>query len=156
MTAGRTLTLALLLLAWAVWFGGLVTIAVVTVSARRTLDPVARVDFLRDLGRRYLPVGTGALVLSLLAGLALLVQQPWSLASTVAVLLGIALAAALAVGVVQARRMTRLRVTAAGTHPGTAGVPTEVEMGARRAAVLRGGIVVLTLALFVVALLAAS
>jgi hypothetical protein len=153
MTAVQTVLLAVLLLAWAVWAGGMVTIVVVTATARRTLDPATRVEFLRDLGSRFLPIGAGALAVALVTGCVLLVQQPWTLASTVAVVLGVVLAAALAVGVAQARRMTTLRQAAATAGAGSA-LAVDVRTGARRAAVLRGGLGVLTVAVLVAALIA--
>lgn len=155
MTTGQTVLLGVLLLSWAVWFGGLVTIAIVTLSARDVLDTATRVEFLRDLGRRYFPVGAVALAVSLVSGFVLLVQRPWSPAATVAVVLGVVLAVSLVAGVVQARRMTALRQLAATGRDG-GGAVAEVEAAARRAAALRGTLAVLTLALFVVALLSVS
>ncbi len=141
---------ALLFASAAVWLGGLVTLTVVAVSAQRTLGPDARVRFLRDLGRRYLPVGVTALAVSLGSGLALLLRRPWTPASALALLLGLVLAAALAAGVVQARQMSALRAQAA-IHPDDGTLALAVHRGARRALVLRSGLVALTVVLLVVA-----
>lgn len=155
MTVGQLVLVGALVLAWAVWFGGLVTIIIVTLSAQRTLEAPARVEFMRDFGNRVLPVGAAALVVALCAGFLLLLQRPWTVAGTVAVVLAVALVLLLVVGVVQARRMTALRRTAVA-EPDTGSTTTDVRVGARRATTLRSAITVLTVAVFVAAVVAAG
>jgi hypothetical protein len=136
----------LLVLATSVWVGGYVAIAVVARVAGRTRDPASRAAFFRRLGRAYGVVGTVALVVAAVCGAVLLAGRPWSVLLVVTVLVAAALAATTAWGVVQARRMGRLRVRA-HEAPGDRTLARRVASGARRAAVLRAGIGVLTLAL---------
>lgn len=138
---------AVLLLGSCVWIGGFVTIVVLARSARRALEDPARVRLFRDFGRSYLPVAAGALALVVVAGGLLLATRPWDGRSLTTVLLAVAVVLATAVGVVQARRMTRLRSRAL-RKPESASLAARVARGARYATVLRAGIGVLTLALF--------
>lgn len=145
----------ILLLATAVWLGGFVAIAIVARVAARTLDPAARVDFFRALGRTYAVVGPAALVIAYAAGGVLLRGHPWDgvLVTTVAV--AAALAAILAAGMVQARRMTRLRRRALdpGADPA---LDARVRRAAVRAGALRAAIGALTLALLVLGVASAA
>jgi hypothetical protein len=145
----------LLILATAVWLGGLVAIMIVARVATRTLDPAARVAFFRGLGRSYGIVGTLALAVAYGAGAALLRDRPWDPAMVATVVVAVALAATLAVGVVQARRMTRLRRHAleAGDDAAVAG---RVRQGAVVAAVLRSLIGALSLVLLALGILVAA
>ena len=77
MTAGGTAALGqpvsgalagFLVIAAAVWTGGLVAIFVVARVAQRTLQPRERVAFFRGLGRAYGPVGSVALAVALGCG----------------------------------------------------------------------------------------
>lgn len=143
-----TLLVALVYVAGAIWLGGLATILVVVRAAGRSLPPAERVMFLRELGRGYLPLGGAALVVLLGAGFALLLTRPWDLRATLAVVLGLTLAVVLAVGVRQARLLTRLRQQALNDPDRPASKAAELRRVARRATVLRTCIAVLTLALF--------
>lgn len=67
----------MLILATAVWTGGLVAIFVVARVARHTLMPRDRVAFFRGLGRAYGPVGGIALAMALGCGAALLYGRAW-------------------------------------------------------------------------------
>jgi hypothetical protein len=136
----------LLVFATSLWLGGLVAIAIVARVATRTLDPVARVALFRGLGRSYGVVGSAALVLAYGTGAALLRGHAWDLATVTAAVVAVALAATLGMGMVQARRMTRLRLRALD-QPGDTALATRVRRGAVRAAVLHGLIGVLSLAL---------
>jgi len=135
-----------LILATSVWVGGLVAIAVVARVATRTLDPGARVAFFRALGRTYGVVGTLALALAYGAGAALLLDRPWDALLTATATVAATLLATTAFGVVQARRMSRLR-RAALDQPTDEVLAHGVHRGAGRAGTLRGLIVLLSLAL---------
>ncbi len=141
-----------LVLATSIWVGGLVAIMVVARIATRTLDPAARVALFRGVGRVYGVVGTAALAVGYVAGGVLVRDESWGPLLVATVVVALALAAVLAVGVVQARRMTRLRrrtLEAGGDTADVGRLPEQVRRGAVRAAVLRGGIGGLTLALLV-------
>jgi hypothetical protein len=143
----RVLLAAIELVSASVWVGGLAAVAVVARVARRQLDPPARVAFFRDLGRRYLRVGGVALVVAYAAGAALLARGSWSDGKSVALGCALALALVTAVGVSQARSLTRLRTAALAGDPRIA--DADVARRARRAGALRGLIAILTLAVVV-------
>lgn len=136
------------LLAAGIWMGGFVAIAIVVRIAGGELDTLTRIAFFRRLGRSYLGVGGGSLAVALGTGSVLLTRGGWTAARTVAVVLGIALAITSVAGVLQARAMTRLRARAAHGPDGAAA--ETVRSAAVRAALLRGAIGVLTLALLAV------
>jgi hypothetical protein len=73
----ETALAAVLVLATAVWIGGLIVIFVVARVARATLRTTERVAFFRGLGRAYGPVGGGALAAALATGAVLATQHPW-------------------------------------------------------------------------------
>lgn len=144
-----TITAALsgiLILATSVWLGGLVAIAVVARVATRTLDPSARVAFFRALGRTYGVVGSLALALAYGAGAALLLDRPGDALLTATATVAATLVATTVFGVVQARRMSRLRRTALD-QPTNEVLTHAVHRGAGRAGTLRGLIALLSLAL---------
>jgi hypothetical protein len=152
MTAALT---GLLIFAAAVWLGGFVAIGVVARVATRTLTPDARVSFFRGLGRSYGIVGTAALGLAYGTGATLVYGRPWDGWLTATAVVATALAAATAAGVVQARRMSRLRRRALreATDAEAAG---RVRRGARSAGVLRSLIGALSLALLALGVLLGS
>lgn len=134
------------LLAACVWVGGFVAIGVVARVARRELEAPAGVAFFRSLGRSYGRVGGSALAVAVITGAALLAQRGWDRTAGAAALLALALILATAAGVVQARRMTRLRQRA--LHgPFDPVVDALIEQGARRALILRTTIGTLSLVL---------
>lgn len=139
------------LLGACVWVGGLVTIAVVVGVAREQLDRTAQVDFFRALGRRYLRVGAPALVLALGPGAVLLAGRPWGLTSSATVVVGAALVAVTAAGVVQARGMTRLRAEGLDAPVNDDVLAQEIRRGSGRATALRAAIGLLSVALLVLA-----
>lgn len=141
-----------LALSTAVWVGGYVAIAVVARVATRTMDDAARVAFFRDLGRAYLITGGSALVLALISGGALLAGHPWDGWSTAVVALAAALILTTITGILQARRMTRLRSRALEQPE----LRERVRHDARRAGMLRGLIGALSLALLVLGVLQAT
>jgi uncharacterized membrane protein len=142
-----------LVLATSIWVGGLVTIAVVARVASRTLTAVERVHFLRGLGRAYGPVGGAALLTALVAGATLVVDRPLDGLIVAGSVLASALVVTTAVGVVQARRMTQLRLSAA-VNAEDPRMCHAVRRGAFRAAVLRLLIAALSVALLFIGVLA--
>jgi uncharacterized membrane protein len=145
----------LLIFAATVWVGGSVVIALVARVATRTLTPEARVAFFRGLGRAYGVLGTAALAVAYGAGAALVYGRPWNATLTATAVVATALVAATAVGVVQARRMSRLRRRALD-EPGGTQLAGRVHRGAVRAGALRGAIGGLSLALLALAVLVGS
>ena len=110
MLAHNPILITVELLAVSVWVGSLVCLAVVASAARASLDAQARVTFFRALGRRYGIVGDGALAVAI--GIGLTMAWPpasWDRLEDAAVALAGALVVATAIGVRQARAMTRLR-----------------------------------------------
>jgi putative copper resistance protein D len=71
----ETLIDVLHLLAAAVWVGGTVTLVFIGVPVIRTLEGEERVRAMRMLGRRWRPLGWGALVVLVVTGLALAVLE---------------------------------------------------------------------------------
>lgn len=144
-----------LVLATAVWVGGLVAIFVVARVATATLPPPERVAFFRGLGRAYGPVGGLSLTVALVAGAAQTAGHPWDgLLTSAAVVAGGLVVVTLA-GVVQARRMTRLRRSAL-QRPGDELLSRRVRRGALGAAVLRAVIAALSLTLIALGALLAT
>jgi hypothetical protein len=139
--------IAVNLVASSIWVGGLVAIFVVARTATATLGPEPRIEFFRDLGHRYGVVGGTALLLALASGALLLAGHPWDWLLTATALVAWNLLAATAIGVWQARRMTRLRRRALHEP----GLEERVRRGALAATVLRATIGALTLALVVLA-----
>lgn len=157
MTSGTTVALALpqpaettltavLVLATAVWVGGLVAIFVVARVARTTLGPLERVAFFRGLGRAYGLAGGVALTIALASGAVLAATFRWDGQLTASTVVAAGLVAATVAGVAQARRMTRLRQDALRA-PGSPELTARVRRGARNATVLRAAIAALSLAL---------
>lgn len=134
------------LLAAAVWVGSLVALAIVSRAARETLDPPARVAFFRALGRRYGVVGGLALAVAVGTGAALLSGRAWTATLTVLAALTASLVIATCLGVIQARRVNRLR---AREYRESRSESASVRAQARRADRLRAGIALLTLAIVV-------
>jgi uncharacterized membrane protein len=157
MTTGTTVALtlpqpaetsltAVLVLATAVWVGGLVAIFVVAKVAHATLGPGERVAFFRSLGRAYGLAGGGALAAALASGAVLASRYSWDGRLTASTAVAAGLVAATAAGMAQARRMTRLRQDAL-RDPTSAELAAKVRRGARNAAALRAMIAALSLAL---------
>ncbi|MEZ4588386.1 MAG: hypothetical protein R2909_18565 [Gemmatimonadales bacterium] len=127
----------------AIWIGGLVAIFVVARVASATLDQAHRISFFRALGRAYGVVGGAALLVALASGAFLLDDHPWDGLLSATAIVAAALLAVTAAGIVQARAMTRLR----GRALEAPALVDEVDRGAALAAILRGAIAALTLAL---------
>lgn len=137
---------AVLVLATAVWIGGLVAIFVVARVAHATLGAGERVAFFRVLGRAYGLAGGIALATALASGAVLASTYRWDGQLTASTVVAAALVAATVAGVAQARRMTRLRQGAL-RDPGSPELAAKVRRGARSAAALRTAIAALSLAL---------
>ena len=137
--------IAIFALSASIWVGGLVAISIVARAASATLEPGQRVALFRTVGRNYGVVGTSALLVAMISGAALLEGRGWDglLIATAAVAAALLIVAA--IGMAQARAMTRLRREALA-EPG-AGRDRRVRRGAILAAALRGAIAALTLAL---------
>lgn len=105
----RGLLSALLVISGSIWLGGAVSIFVVAGSTRAILNVPDRVTFFRDLGRRWGIIGTMALLLADACGLVLLLAAPWTALSTWLVIVGVVLILMLGLGIVQARRISRMR-----------------------------------------------
>jgi len=146
---------AVLVLATAVWIGGLVAIFVAARVAHATLGAAERVTFFRGLGRAYGPVGGVALAVALASGAVLASARGWTGQLTASAAVAAALVAVTAAGVVQARRMTRLRQDALRA-PGRAELTARVRRGARSAAILRATIAALSLALLALGVVVAT
>ncbi|MEO9138677.1 MAG: hypothetical protein ABI345_06375 [Jatrophihabitans sp.] len=144
----QTILLIVFSVSSSIWVGGYVAVAVVARVATRALEPGQRVAFFRALGRSYLRLGAPALLVAFGTGAGLLRDHSWDGTLTAAVVVAAALLATLAFGVLQARRMTRLRAATLAA-PDDKDAAEQVQRGARGAAVLRAGIGVLSLALVV-------
>ena len=155
----QAVLLGVFTLASCIWVGGYVAIAVVARAAARTLEPAPRVAFFRALGRSYLLVGGPALVVALGTGGGLLSGRltgpRWDGTLIATVVVSAALVVALAVGVVQARRMTRAR-RASLSAPDDTALAAGVRRGARAATLLRASIGLLSLALIALGSLLAT
>lgn len=140
----------LLILCSSIWIGGMLTVIIVAGSTAAHLPHESRVAFFRDFGRRFAVVATAALVVAYICGGILLASDPWNGLSTALTACAAALVIALGIGIAQARRMTRLRHRHTKT-PDDGRLATAIARSARLALVLRAGLVVLTAAIFVLA-----
>jgi hypothetical protein len=140
-----TPVVAVHLLALSVWVGSFVTIAVVSRVSARVLDARGRVALFASVGRTYATVGPTALVVALITGV-ITAGAParWSGATTVAVVVTLALVLISVAGMLQAHRMTGLR-RALASDPTAPGAAAAVSRGASVAMVLRAAIGLFTL-----------
>lgn len=115
--------LILLLLGACVWIGGYATLMVVSRVAAATLDPGARVEYFRVLGRRFGSFSTAGLALAYGCGLALAwPPSSWGGVRVATIVTAGVVTPVLAVAVRQARALTRRRRAALGrTDAGLAG-----------------------------------
>jgi uncharacterized membrane protein len=132
----HAIVLSVFTLATSIWVGGYIAIAVVARVAARTLLAPERVAFFRLLGRTYGMVGGAALFVAVGTGAALLRHRPWDAQLVAAALLATALIGFTAVGMAQARRMTRLR-RAETQRPNDQDLAMKAAKGARVAILLR-------------------
>lgn len=131
--------------------GGFVAIMVVNATSKKSLELAQRIVLFRGLGRSYLRVAAIAFALVVVPGGILLAFRPWD-GFTLAILLVVLLLVLLTgIAVRQARRMTRMRKAAlAASVDGPHAAP--IGRNAKRAWMLRMGIGLTSLALFVLAL----
>ncbi|MGH9028791.1 MAG: hypothetical protein ACRDV4_04170 [Acidimicrobiales bacterium] len=139
-----------MIVAASVWIGSFVCLTMVSSIARSVLEPSARVEFFRSLGRRYGVIGSISLGGVVAVGLAM-TWPPGSWSARGDALGALVLGAVFltGVGVRQARAMTWLRRYALGPEAPT-GIEEQVRVHARLAALLRIAIGVDTLAAIVV------
>ena len=144
---GRTVLITVELLAASIWIGSIVCLAIVAAEAGRALEAVDRVALFRGIGRRYAVVGTVSLLVAIGAGAAIAgPPSEWSALTTAALASACGLVLLTAAGMAQARRMTtaRRRATAA---PDDLEAAAAVKRGTAMAAVLRGSMAAVTVAI---------
>ena len=146
--------------------GGFIAIMIVSVTSKKSLGTHERIALFRGLGRSYLRVAAIAFIVVVIPGAVLLAFRPWDGYSLAIVVLAVALVIDTALAVRQARQLTRMRKAAAQAHSDSttaSEAPAETSAEAPRAMpapiagkavaarVLRTGIGLLSLAIFVVA-----
>jgi hypothetical protein len=143
--AGRTILIAVEMLAVSIWVGSLVCLVLVSSVASRELDAASRVALFRGIGRLYGIVGTAALVVAIAGGVVLArpVSDLGRTGLAVLVVAGVLVLVTMA-GMVQARRMT-VRRRRSIEMPEDERSARAVRRGAAFAGVLRGSIALLTL-----------
>jgi hypothetical protein len=143
--------LGVLMLAAGVWMGGFIAIMIVSATSKKSLGAKERVALFRGLGRSYLKVAAIAFVAIIVPGVILLTFRNWDGYSLAVVLLAVVLVFVTAVAVRQARQLTRMRKAHAHAEsPGDALSAASMASTAAAARVLRAGIGLLSLAIFVV------
>jgi len=136
----------ILILAASVWLGGYVAIVIVARVSARVLEPPQRAALFRNLGRTYLIVGGGALVLTYASGAMLITDHGWDATAIAAAALAAVLVAILIVAVGQARHIGRLR-RRAFADPADTAVAAELRSISRSAGILRGALGAVSLAM---------
>ncbi len=149
MSVGRTALITIELLASSIWVGSLVCLAVVARATTNALPQASRVQLFRNVGQLYGRLGTACLVVAIGIGFALAGSPGnWGAQLATALALSLLLLAITVAGMMQARRMTKLR-TQALEHADDDSWAQRVQRGATQAAALRGLIGLLTLAVVV-------
>ncbi|WP_349897374.1 hypothetical protein [Parafrigoribacterium soli] len=144
----RTL-LGIVTLGASLWIGGFVAIMIVSATSNKSLETKERIALFRGLGRGYLRVAVVAFLAVVVPGIVLLAFRPWDGYSLAIVVLAVALVIVTALGVRQARQLTRMRKAAAEASS----EPTPAASLARKAVAaraLRSAIGLLSLAIFIV------
>lgn len=145
----RTLLITIELLAASIWIGSLVCLVLVSAIATRVLEPSARVQLFRMIGRAYGIAGSAALLVAIVVGLVLAgMPSNWSATTTAAVVLSGVLVALTAAGMAQARRMTVARRRSIAS-PEDAEASEAVRRGAQAAGILRSIMGACTLAIVI-------
>ena len=134
------------------WFGGFVTVFLVSRSSRTTLAAPHRVALFREFGRRYLVVAACAMALILVPATILTYIDPSNTAALVLLVASIVIVAVSVPAVGQARRMGALR-RAALDAPDDADKAEVVHRSARSATALRAVLAVASVSLVVLVLL---
>ena len=145
---GARMLAAILAIGSGVWLGGLVSVVILAVVSRSTVDAADRVGLFRAFGRWFAVFMGAAALLVVPPALVLAVVDPTPL-TTCAIVLALGLLLLIAVGMFQARRMSALRGTAAAGG----GDPAGIRRNAVVAHVLRSIIGLVILALPVLAML---
>ena len=148
----RLVALGLLVVGCSIWLGGYVTLIMVARTATATMAPPDRIAFFRIFGRRFGTLSTVALLGALASGGVLLGTRTWDGLSWAMVIVAAVLLLTLATGVVQARRMTRLRHSAI-IAPGDPGIQRQIAVGSRYAIWLRAVLGAISLLLLILALI---
>lgn len=144
----RTL-LGIVTLGAGLWMGGFIAIMIVSATSKKSLGAQDRIALFRGLGRGYLRVAIVAFVAVVIPGAVLLAFRPWDGYSLAIVVLAAALVVVTALGVRQARRLTRMR-KAAAEAPNGGTPPATLVRKAAAARILRTAIGLLSLAIFAV------
>jgi uncharacterized membrane protein len=144
---------AILAIGAGVWVGGLATVIILSASSRKTIAAADRVPLFRDFGRRFAGFMGVTALLVVAPALVLASAAPGPLTASV-LLLALGLLVGTAVGILQARRMTKLREAAA--EPAGAADTGRLRRNATIAAALRIILVLGYLALLALAVLQAS
>lgn len=145
MVTGRTVLIAVEMLAASIWVGSLACLAFVSSVARRVLDAPSRVALFQGIGRVYGIVGTGALLVGIAAGVAIAGRpSQWSVGVTASIALAMLLVALTGVAMAQARAMTVHRQRAVD-DPHDESAANLIRRGATTASALRGAMGLLTL-----------
>jgi uncharacterized membrane protein len=137
----------LLILGGALRLGGFVAIVIFSRSTKKALTTPQRVAVFRELGRRYLIVASVAFALVVIPGGVLLASRPADGYTLAVLIIALLLVVVTAVGIRQARHMTRMRRAAIAKPDATDAAA--LQRGTRVASVLRASIGVCSLALFV-------
>ena len=145
---GARMLAAILAVGSGVWAGGLVSVVILALVSRSTVSGADRVGLFRAFGKWFAIFMGAAALLVVPPALVLAVVEPTPLTAS-ALVLALGLLLIVAVGIVQARRMSALRGTAASDG----GDPARIRRNAAIALALRSLIGLLMLALPVVALL---
>lgn len=145
---GARMLAAILAIGSGVWAGGLVSVVILALVSRSTVSGADRVGLFRAFGKWFAIFMGAAALLVVPPALVLAVVEPTPLTAS-ALVLALGLLLIVAVGIVQARRMSALRGTAASDG----GDPARIRRNAAIALALRSLIGLLMLALPVVALL---
>ncbi|MBB5632441.1 uncharacterized membrane protein (DUF441 family) [Cryobacterium mesophilum] len=148
---GVRMLAVLLAIGSGVWVGGVVTVAIVSSSTQTTVAAADRIALFRVFGRRFASFVAATAVLVVLPALALATLEPAPITWGILVL-AVGLLPVIAVGIVQARRMTSLRSAAASGG----GDPGRLRRNAAVARVLRSLIGLMSLGLPVLAVLVAE
>lgn len=146
--------LVLLVVGGSIWLGGYVTLIMVARTATATMAPADRIAFFRRFGRRFGTLSTTALLTALIAGGVLLGARSWDGLSWAMVGVSALLLIAVATGVAQARRMTRLRHAAIMT-PGAPGGQRQIATGSKYAVWLRAALGAISFLLMILILISA-
>ncbi|MGH3733701.1 MAG: hypothetical protein ACRDVC_10090 [Acidimicrobiales bacterium] len=145
------LLIAIELIAASIWTGGMVCITLVFQVARGVLDESAQARFFRSVGRRYGIVGTSSLLVAVAAGVALSWPlSSWSGATSSAFALAGVLIVTTAVGVKQARFMSKLRRSMIGGAPSAVTIEA-MRRGRLLATYLRSAMSLMTLIIILLA-----